>query len=285
MPVQSNQESKLVAESGTMSDVLLVEKKPPIAWLKLNRPKVMNCLNRDLLKSIVAACSQIANDKDVRAVIVIGSGTKSFCAGADLTERKDMSEGDTLDYIALIQQTMSAIENLPQPVIAAMNGPSYGGGTELALACDLRMASAETSLRLTEVKLGIIPGAGGTQRLPRLIGKSLAKEMILTARPVDAEEGKRIGLIHRVIPAGTAGDGDFHAELMKQAEAWALEICTAGPLALRQAKYAIDNGFDRDLTAGLALETKAYLQLLNTKDRREALTAFAEKRPPVFRGE
>jgi enoyl-CoA hydratase/carnithine racemase len=268
-----------------MSDVLLVEKKPPIAWLKLNRPKVMNCLNRDLLKSIVAACSQIANDKDVRAVIVIGSGTKSFCAGADLTERKDMSEGDTLDYIALIQQTMSAIENLPQPVIAAMNGPSYGGGTELALACDLRMASAETSLRLTEVKLGIIPGAGGTQRLPRLIGKSLAKEMILTARPVDAEEGKRIGLIHRVIPAGTAGDGDFHAELMKQAEAWALEICTAGPLALRQAKYAIDNGFDRDLTAGLALETKAYLQLLNTKDRREALTAFAEKRPPVFRGE
>jgi len=268
-----------------MTDVLIIEKKPPVAWLKLNRPELLNSLNRELLRAILASCQKLSQDSETRVVAIIGAGTKSFCAGADLAERKTMSEGEVIDYLALIQQIMLAVESLPQPTIAALNGSAFGGGTELALACDLRVITEESSLRLTEVKLGIIPGAGGTQRLPRLIGKSRAKELILTARPISAQEAYSVGLVHRVVPAGTAGDGPYHQELISQVQSWAQEISTAAPLALRQAKFAIDHGYDRDLAAALALETKAYIQLLNSKDRLEGLAAFAEKRQPVYRGE
>lgn len=268
-----------------MSDVLLISKEPPVTWLKLNRPTVLNSLNRDLLQALLQATAELFSDKETSVVVIIGSGTKAFCAGADLSERKGMSEGEVLDYLNLIQKTMLAIESLPQPVIAAINGSSFGGGTELALACDLRMIVEEASLRLTEVKLGIIPGAGGTQRLPRLIGKSRAKELILTARPVKAREAHDIGLVHRVVPAQTAGDGDFHQQLSAEARTWAREIASGAPLALKAAKFAIDNGFDRDLLAGLSIETKAYLTLINTRDRLEGLAAFAEKREPVYKGE
>jgi len=268
-----------------MSDVLLIEREPPITWLKLNRPQVMNSLNRILLKELLQATVELSDDLETRIVVVIGSGRKAFCAGADLSERKGMSEGEVLDYLQLIQTTMLAIEELPQPVIAALNGSCFGGGTELALACDLRMIVEEASMRLTEVKLGIIPGAGGTQRLPRLIGKSRAKELILTARPLTAREAHDIGLVHRVIPARTAGDGEFHEQLMTEARSWAREIASGAPLALRAAKKAIDNGFDRDLHAGLSIETKAYLTLINTRDRLEGLAAFAEKREPVYKGQ
>jgi enoyl-CoA hydratase/carnithine racemase len=266
------------------SDVLLVEKEGPVAWFKLNRVKVHNCLNRRLLEAMQAACRAAAQDKDVRVVIVTGSGKKVFCSGADLAERKGMTEGQVLDYLNLIQNTMLSIEQLPQPVIAAMNGSAFGGGTELALACDLRMMTEEAIMRLTEVKLGIIPGAGGTQRLSRLIGKSRAKEMVLTARAMSAQEALQIGLAHRVVEKA-ADDTDEHELLRKQAFEWAKEIAQAAPLALKAAKFAIDNGFDRDLAAGLALESKAYLTLINTKDRLEGLAAFAEKRDPVYKGE
>lgn len=265
--------------------LLLVEKEPPIAWLKLHRPKVLNSLNRPLLNTLLNACADLAQQKDVRVVIIIGSGTKSFCSGADLTERKSMTQGETIDYLNLIQKTMRAIEQLPQPVIAAINGPAYGGGTELALACDLRMMVEESFLRLTEVKLGIIPGAGGTQRLPRLIGKSLAKELILTAMPLPAKRALEIGLAHRLVSAPHTGAGDFHEPLMQEARQWAQEIALAAPLSLRAAKQAIDAGYDRDLEAGLALETRSYLQLVNSRDRLEGLAAFAEKRQPVYQGE
>lgn len=268
-----------------MTDVLLVEKQESVTWLKLNRPSVLNCLNRELLSAIKSACAELMNDRQTRVVVIMGAGSKAFCAGADLTERKGMTEGQVIDYLNLIQSTMLAIENLPQPVIAAMNGSAFGGGLELALACDLRVAMVEVSMRLTEVKLGIIPGAGGTQRLPRLIGKSKAKEMILTGRAVSAQEAFNIGLVHKVITEGNSGEGQFHQELSKQVFQWAKEISQAAPLALKQAKWAIDNGYDRDLQAGLALETKAYLQLLSSKDRLEGLNAFAEKRSPVYLGE
>lgn len=267
-----------------MSDTLIVEKEGPVAWLKLNRLKVHNSLNSEILKALQNACRELSTDKDVRVLIVTGSGVKVFCAGADLTERKGMSAGQVLDYLNLIQSTMQAIEQMPQPVIAALNGSAFGGGTELALACDLRIMTEDAVLRLTEVKLGIIPGAGGTQRLSRLIGKSRAKEMILTARPMGAQEALNIGLLHKIVPAASK-EASEHDELRKQALSWANEIAMAAPLALKAAKSAIDNGFDRDLSAGLAIETKAYLQLLNTKDRLEGLAAFAEKRDPVYRGE
>ena len=282
----------------TMADteqVLTVEKEGSIAWLKLNRPRVMNCLNRDLLKALLAACEDLSTDRSVRVVAIIGAGTKAFCAGADLAERKGMTQGETLDYLTLIQRTMRAIETLPQVVIAALNGSAWGGGFELALACDLRVMVSSAQMRLTEVKLGIIPGAGGTQRLPRLVGKSRAKELILTAAPVGAELGLNIGLVHRVVNLDAAylegaegkiaAAGSYLEPLMDEVRAWALEIATAAPLSLRQAKIAIDQGFERDLEAGLALETRAYLELVNSRDRLEGLAAFAEKRQPVYRGE
>jgi enoyl-CoA hydratase/carnithine racemase len=277
----------MVEAVAAKEDVLLVEKEGAIAWLKLNRPKVMNCLNRELLKAIVKTCDELADDKSIRVVAIIGSGSKVFCAGADLAERKGMTEGETIDYLVLIQKAMRAVETLPQPVIAAINGSGFGGGTELALSCDLRVMMSDATLRLTEVKLGIIPGAGGTQRLPRLIGKSKAKEMILCATPINAQDGKNIGLIHRVVerPENEEVADGYSPSLMEAVKTWAEEIATAAPLSLRQAKRAIDQGFDRDLEAGLALETRAYMELLNTSDRKEGLAAFQEKRKPNYKGE
>ena len=220
-----------------------------------------------------------------RVVGIIGAGLKTFCAGADLTERKSLSPLETIDYIALIQRAFRSIETLPQTVIGAINGSAFGGGTELALSCDLRVMVSTAALRLTEVKLGIIPGAGGTQRLPRLIGISKAKELILTAAPLTAADGLGLGLVHKVVTESCPADSEFHEPLLRQVRDWAKEIAEAAPLSLEQAKIAIDQGYDRDLEAGLALETKAYLQLLNTKDRLEGLAAFAEKRTPVYRGQ
>ncbi|MBI1272086.1 enoyl-CoA hydratase [bacterium] len=271
----------------TEEKVVILEREGHLAWIKLNRPQVHNCLSRQVLKEIIAACEELAADRTVRVVAIIGSGAKVFCAGADLAERKTLTEGETLDYIALIQRTMCTIESLPQPVIAAINGSAFGGGTELALACDLRVMMSEAKLRLTEVRLGIIPGAGGTQRLPRLIGKSKAKEMILTAAPIGAQDGKSIGLIHRVVESqvNESMEDGFVKDLLEAVREWAREIAQAAPLSLQRAKEAIDKGYDRDLEAGLALETKAYIQLLNTKDRLEGLAAFAEKRSPEYTGE
>ncbi len=267
-----------------MTDSLILKKQGQIAILKLNRPKVHNSLDSELLRTLKQSCQEISADRSIRAVIICGSGKKVFCAGADLSERKGMSEGQVLDYLNLIQSTMLAIEEMSQPVIAAVNGSAFGGGTELALACDLRIMAEDALFRLTEVKLGIIPGAGGTQRLARLIGKSRAKEMILTARPLPAKEAMEIGLVHKLAPSAKESEAE-NEELLNRAIDWAQEIANAAPLALKAAKFAIDNGFDRDLSAGLALETKAYLQLLNTKDRLEGLRAFAEKRDPVYLGE
>lgn len=267
-----------------MSEYLHVEEDAPIALFKLNRPKVMNSLNTELLKALKNAAESMRDRRDIRVVILTGAGTKVFCAGADLTERKSMSEGQVLEYLNLIQSTMIAVEKMPQVVIAAINGSAFGGGTELALACDLRIMAEEAVMRLTEVRLGIIPGAGGTQRLTRLIGKSRAKEMILTAKAVTAKEALDIGLVHKVA-AKTIDHPDEHKELVTAARTWAREIAAAAPLSLRAAKQAIDEGFDCDLSAGLAIETRAYLQLLNTRDRLEGLSAFAEKREPVYTGQ
>jgi enoyl-CoA hydratase/carnithine racemase len=281
--------------STAVESILVVEKEATVAWLKLNRPKVLNCLNRELLQALIKALEEIAQDKQVRVVCIIGAGSKAFCAGADLAERKGMSQGDVLDYISLIQRTMAAIEAMPQPVICAINGSAFGGGFEMALACDLRVMVSTAELRMTEVRLGIIPGAGGTQRLPRLIGKSRAKELILAAAPVSAQHGHQIGLIHKVFEldhnfaASEDGkkvlEGAFMQPLIEEVRRWAVEIGKAAPLSLKQAKIAIDEGYDRDIKAGLAIETKAYLQLINTKDRLEGLAAFAEKRLPVYTGE
>ena len=245
MTAGSEKDSRGVKGLQVSDQVLVIEKEPFITWLKLNRCPVMNCLNRPLLYALREACDKLTGDRETRVVAIVGAGLRSFCAGADLTERKSMTVAEAVDYISLIQGTMRAIEQLPQTVIAAINGSAFGGGTELALSCDLRVMVSSASLRLTEVKLGIIPGAGGTQRLPRLIGMSKAKELILTAAPLSAERGYELGLIHRVVTETAAEGSVFHEPLLREVRAWAAEIATAAPLSLKQAKYAIDQGFDQ----------------------------------------
>lgn len=244
--------------------------------LTLKRPEVFNCLNLDTLLALRQLISEIAADRDIRVLIVTGSGEKAFCTGADLKERRTMNETQVQQYIRTIRDTFSELERMPKPVIAAINGLALGGGTELALACDLRVMSEQAQMGLTETALGIIPGAGGTQRLPRLVGKGIAKELIFSARRVLPQEALEIGLVNRVVPAD---------QLMASAHALAELIAANAPLALAQAKFAIDCGLEVDLASGLMLESNAYQVLIPTKDRHEGLLAFKEKRKPVYRGE
>ena len=212
---------------------------------------------------------------DIRVVIISGSGEKAFCAGADLKERVTLSPIQVKEFITTIRNLFTAIEDLNKPVIAAVNGVALGGGTELALACDIRIASEGATMGLTETRLAIIPGAGGTQRLPRLVGKGKAKELIFMGRRIDAQEALKIGLVNRVCPL----EG-----LMDEAMAMATTICEAGPIAIEQAKYAINRGLETDLHTGLAIESNAYWITIPTEDRLEGLAAFREKRKPVYKG-
>jgi enoyl-CoA hydratase/carnithine racemase len=253
-----------------------VQREDQVAILTINRPEVYNCLNLATLLAMREQLGEIALDRDIRAVIVTGAGEKAFCSGADLKERRTMTEQQVQQYIRTIRDTFTELERLPKPVIAAINGVALGGGTELALACDLRVMSETAQMGLTETSLGIIPGAGGTQRLPRIVGKAKAKELIFTARKVGAEEALAIGLVNRVVPAG---------EALSAALELARQITENAPIALAQAKYAIDFGLEADLATGLAIESNAYQVLIPTKDRLEGLAAFKEKRKPVYRGE
>lgn len=247
-----------------------------VAILTLDRPEVFNCLNVETLEQLREHVARIAHDREIRVVIVTGAGEKAFCAGADLKERRTMTEQQVQRFIRLIRDTFTELEKLPKPVIAAINGAAFGGGTELALACDLRVMSETAQMGLTETSLGIIPGAGGTQRLPRLIGKGKAKELIFTARRIPAAEALQIGLVNKIVPAD---------QVMEAALALAGEIAANAPIALAQAKFAVDTGLEVDLASGLAIESNAYQITIPTKDRLEGLEAFKEKRKPVYRGE
>ncbi|SEN08246.1 enoyl-CoA hydratase [Lihuaxuella thermophila] len=256
--------------------VIQWENHEGISVITINRPEVYNALNMDALVELSGVADRLAFMKETRVVIITGAGDKAFCAGADLKERRTFTEDQVRRYIHLIRETFTKIERLPQPVIAAVNGVALGGGTELALACDLRVADESATFGLTEVSLGIIPGAGGTQRLPRLIGKARAKEMIFTAQKISAERAEEIGLVNRVAKRGKA---------LETAMELASIIRENAPLSLAQAKFAIDQGLETDLATGLALETKAYETLIPTKDRLEGLEAFRQKRKPIYRGE
>ncbi len=247
-----------------------------IIILTLNRAEAANALSVVMLEELQDAINECKFDRSVRCVIITGAGEKAFCAGADLKERAGMDAVQVRKTVALIRGNINAIEALPQPVIAAVNGGAFGGGTELALACDFRIASETAKLGLTETSLGIIPGAGGTQRLPRLVGKGRAKELIFTARRVDAWEAREIGLVEYVTPS---------ASLLDKAIEVANQIVKNGPIAVSQAKFAIDKGYDVDINTGLSIEQNAYEITIPTKDRLEGLQAFKEKRTPVYVGE
>ncbi|HJV46585.1 MAG TPA: enoyl-CoA hydratase [Bacillota bacterium] len=247
-----------------------------IVLITLNRPEAANALSLQMLKELQEAIETCRFDRSVRCVIITGSGEKAFCAGADLKERAGMDMNQVRKTVSLIRSNINHLETLPQPVIAAVNGVAFGGGTELALACDIRIASETAKFGLTETSLGIIPGAGGTQRLPRLVGKGRAKEIIFTARRIDASEAREIGLVEYVTPA---------VSLMSKALDLANQIVRNAPIAVKQAKFAIDKGFEVDLNTGLAIEQNAYEITIPTKDRLEGLQAFKEKRPPLYKGE
>ena len=256
---------------------LMVERRPDgILIVTINRPERRNALDRITLALGRKLIRDILYDKTARVLIVTGAGDIAFCAGADLKEREGMSMDEVRQYIRYIRDTFTEIENLPIPVIAAINGFALGGGLELALACDMRVCAPGAKMALNETSLGIIPGGGGTVRLPRLVGKGVAKEMILSARWVEAEEAMRIGLVNAVAPEG---------KLMETAIAMAERIVANGPIAVTQAKYVINRGLELDLEQALQTESDAYEVCIPTKDRLEALAAFKEKRKPQFKGE
>jgi enoyl-CoA hydratase/carnithine racemase len=257
------------------AEVLLSREEEGVLSLTLNRPEVMNSLNFELLHRLREQVDQVRHRRDVRAVVVTGAGDKAFCSGADLMEGAGLPPEKVKEFIFTIRNLFTAIEQLGMPVIAAVNGVALGGGTELALACDIRIASATASMGLTETRLAIIPGAGGTQRLPRLIGRGKAKELIFTGRRVEAAEALQIGLVNRVVPPEA---------LMDECRRMAAMICETGPIAIEQAKYAINYGLETDLATGLAIESNAYWVCIPTEDRLEGLAAFREKRKPVYKG-
>jgi enoyl-CoA hydratase/carnithine racemase len=261
-----------------VTDLVRLERQGHLAWVTLDRAEVMNALSFDTLGRLGGIAGELAADDSVRVVLLTGAGGKAFCAGADLKERVDFGEEQTRAFVTRIGETFSAIAALPQPTIAVLNGVAYGGGLELALACDLRIASSSAKLGLTETSLAIIPGAGGTQRLPRLVGVAKAKELIFTAARVDAHEALAIGLLNAVAEP---------AELTPRARALAESIAANGPLAVRAAKQAIDlHDGGASLAADLVRERAIYLErVLPSRDRLEALAAFRDKRPPQFRGE
>jgi len=270
-----NCDSRDSSGSSESDPILLKQEKNKTIILTMNRPRVMNCLNFDLLYAIKNEIDSLQYRTDIRALIITGAGEKSFCAGADLKERAGLTPDEVKKFIITIRNLLTSIQNLPIPVICAVNGIALGGGTEVALASDIRIASETASMGLTEARLAIIPGGGGTQRLPRIIGVAKAKELIFTGRRVDAKEALAIGLVNKVTQPQTLLD-----ECMEMADM----IGENGPIAVEMAKYAIDKGIETDLATGLAIESNAYRVTIPTQDRIEGLTAFREKRKPVYKG-
>ncbi|MEV4625968.1 enoyl-CoA hydratase-related protein [Micromonospora sp. NPDC049523] len=256
-----------------MGDFVRLEISDGIGTIRLERPP-MNALNTQVQEELRTAAATVTTDPDVRAVIVYG-GEKVFAAGADIKEMADMSYVDMAARAVELSGALGAIARIPKPVVAAITGYALGGGCELALACDWRVAAEDAKLGQPEIKLGIIPGAGGTQRLARLVGPARAKDLIMSGRMVDATEALAIGLVDRVVPADRV-----------YAEAVALvQPYLSGPAqALRAAKLAVDGGLDMDLNSGLAWESQLFAALFATDDRREGMAAFVAKRKPDFTG-
>lgn len=244
-----------------------------VATILLQRPP-MNALNRQMQEEIRATARDVSTRRDVGAVIVYG-GPKVFAAGADIKEMSGMGYQDMLLASSDLQDAFTAVARIPQPTIAAITGYALGGGCELALCCDLRIAADDARLGQPEILLGIIPGAGGTQRLPRLIGVSRAKDLVLTGRQIDAQEALAMGLVNSVVPA---------ASVLDAAQELAARLARGPALALRAAKEAVDRGMDVDLDSGLDIERIRFSSLFATDDQKEGMAAFVEKRPATFTG-
>ncbi|HEY7586434.1 MAG TPA: enoyl-CoA hydratase-related protein [Candidatus Deferrimicrobiaceae bacterium] len=254
---------------------LLVSVSERIATVTVNRPKSLNALNPATVRELSAAFAEMAEREDVGVVVLTGAGEKAFVAGADISEMRNFNAVQALEFALFGQGVLERIERLPQPVIGAINGFALGGGCELAMACDILIASDTARFGQPEVNLGIIPGYGGTQRLPRLVGRNIAKEIVLTGEMITAQRAYEIGLVNRVVP---------QAELMSAARGTAAKILSKGPVAVRTAKMAMNRGLDLDLSNACALEANAFAVGFSTADRAEGMAAFLEKRKPSFTG-
>ncbi len=254
---------------------ILVEKKNSIAYITVNRPKVLNALNMATMEELRAAFTEIKNDAGMRVVILTGAGEKAFVAGADIGELAKHDAVSGKEYTHRGQSVLNLIENLGKPVIACINGFALGGGCEIAMACTMRLASENAKLGQPEVKLGIIPGYGGTQRLPRLVGKGIAMQLVLTGEIITAQEAHRIGLVNEVIAP---------AELIPRAEAIAHKIIANAPLAVQYAMEAVNKGMEMNLAEALYLEATLFGVCCATEDKKEGTTAFLEKRQVQFKG-
>src|SRR5579864_3592222 len=251
------------------------EKKNQIAYVTVDRPKVLNALNMATMQELKQAFASIKEDAEVRVVILTGAGEKAFVAGADIGELSQHSPVSAKEYTHQGQAIIDAIENLGKPVIACVNGFALGGGCELAMACTMRLASENAKLGQPEVKLGLIPGYGGTQRLPRLVGTGLAMQILLTGEMITAQEAHRIGLVNEVVPAD---------RLLARAEEIAQKIIGMAPLAIQYCMEAVNQGMNMTLPEGLFLEATLFGMCCATEDKREGTTAFLEKRAANFQG-
>jgi enoyl-CoA hydratase len=258
-----------------MYKTLLYEKKDNIGVLTVNRPDKLNALSTELTEELLQFLVEVEKDDDLRVLVITGAGDKAFVAGADIKELVERDAVMGRDISRFRQALFARIENLPIPVIAAVNGYALGGGLELALACNIRIASEKAQFGAPEVKLGIIPGDGGTQRLPRLVGLGRAMELVLTGDFIDALEAHRIGLVNKVVP---------HEELLENVMALAKKIASRPPLAVKFAKEAVNRGQEGDTTAGYALESYLHALACTTEDKAEGVAAFLEKRKGDFKG-
>jgi len=255
---------------------LLYEKKGAIAYVTVNRPKVLNALSRATLMELRTAFEEARDDAAVRGVILTGAGDKAFIAGADIGEIAGLTAVEAQEFSSFGQEILDLIENLGKPVIAAVNGFALGGGCETAMACNIRVASENAKFGQPEVKLGLIPGCGGTQRMPRLVGKGRAMQLILTGEIIDALEARRIGLVNEVVP---------DADLITRSEAILRQIFSNAPVAVRLSLEAVNRGLETGQTVGLSLEASLFGLCAGTEDKKEGTRAFLEKRAPRFLGQ
>jgi enoyl-CoA hydratase/carnithine racemase len=254
---------------------VLYEKKGPIAYVTVNRPKVLNALNQRTWDDLRAAFEEARHDAEVRGVILTGAGDKAFIAGADISELAHLSAVEAEESSAGGQEVLNLVENLGKPVIAAINGFALGGGCETAMACTIRVAAETAKFGQPEVALGLIPGGGGTQRLPRLVGKGRALQLILSGEMISAQEAYRIGLVNEVLPA---------TNVMARAEAILRKIFSNAPIAVKHSLEAVNKGMETSQDEGLALEASFFGLCAGTEDKKEGTAAFLEKRPAQFKG-
>jgi enoyl-CoA hydratase len=254
---------------------IIYEKSDGVATIILNRPEALNAFSKDVVSEILHVLEDIKNDENVRVVILTGAGEKAFSAGADIKSMAGMNALKARELSLMGEKLCVALENLEKPVIAALNGYALGGGLEVAMSCDLRIASENARVGQTEVNIGLIPGWGGTQRLTRLVGMTKAKELVFTGKMIDAKTAEQIGILNMVVPA------DKFRETVRQ---FALELASKAPVAVKVAKVLINKGSDIGLDSALALEREGFGVVASTEDLKEGVAAFSEKRKPSFKG-